>query len=68
MRKGRVETQEVRRGGGGKYYLVNVDQDGNSTEIYVNGVLLTFDDCEDAKDYIEDNLVVRRSRKERSSK
>lgn len=62
MRKTRVPVQEVRRTGNGKYYLVNVDINGYSTEIYIDGNLLVFDECEDAKDYIIDNFVVRRKR------
>lgn len=45
---------EIRRAGDGVFYLVTVDGDGNSTEMYNNGKLVRFGSSEDAKEYVRE--------------
>jgi len=45
---------EVRRTGDGLFYLVSVDEEGNSTEIYSEGKLLSFVFSAEAKEAIKD--------------
>ena len=63
-----VASQEVRRSGDGMFYVVDVDKNGHSTEVYAGDKLLTFTNSLEAKDYVVDNALPRRisKRTERS--
>ena len=45
---------EVRRTGDGLFYLVSVDEEGSSKEIYSEGKLMKFASSEEAKEAIKD--------------
>ena len=45
---------EVRRTGDGLFYLVSVDEEGSSKEIYSEGKLMKFASSAEAKETIED--------------
>ena len=45
---------EVRRTGDGFFYLVTINESGDSTEIYSEGKLVRFEDSKEAKEYIKE--------------
>lgn len=45
---------EVRRTGDGLFYLVSVDEEGSSTEVYSEGKLMKFASLAEAKKVIEE--------------
>ena len=49
---------EVRRTGDGLYYLVSVDEEGQSTEVYSEGKLVRFETSVEAKDSIKEMGVL----------
>jgi len=44
----------VRRAGDGNFYIVTMDENGNSHEVYENKKLIKFEASEDAKEYIKE--------------
>ena len=57
--------QEVRRAGDGSFYLVSINEEGISKEVYIDGKLLKFEISEEAKDYIKDYNKSTRKRNRR---
>ena len=44
---------EVRRASDGQFYIVSIDENNNSIELYLEGKLIKFESSEEAKEYIQ---------------
>jgi len=57
---------EIRKSGGNHFYLVEIDENDNSKEVYSDGKLVIFDSVEEGEEYIEDsNNTMNRSSKKK---